>query len=104
MASEIDSKLWLIQKLFDSLGIDDKKETLIRKFIPERFCILYNATAFQPKTSDKCGLFCLYFLIHKHYNSDSSMHEILSKIFTTSPQENEIKVAQFFENDTHSKS
>ena len=83
-------------EIFDSLGIDDSKEKLIKRYVPEKLCVLYNVNQFQDKTSSTCGLFCIYYLINKFFNTDSSMKDILSEIFSSDPKKNEITVARFF--------
>ena len=82
-------------ELFDSLGVDHSKKQLIRKYIPERFCIIHNQTPFQAKDSTSCGKFSLYYVVNRFYNNDCSMNEVLAKIFSTDLQKNESKVQKF---------
>ena len=82
-------------EIFDSLGVNSTKERLLQKHIPHNFCVTFNVQPFQVKTSTSCGLFCIFYVVQKHYNNDSSMQEILSKIFSADPNRNEIKVANF---------
>ena len=79
----------------DSLGVNESKEELLRKYIPESFSIVYNVKQFQPKTSSSCGLFSIYYLIHKFYNNDSCLQEILAKIFSDDIEQNEKRVLEF---------
>lgn len=82
-------------EIFDSLGVDRTKGKLLRKYIPKHFCAIYNVQPFQVKTSTSCGLFCMFYIVQKHYNNDSSMQEIVSKMFSADPHKNELKVARF---------
>ena len=82
-------------EIFDSLGVDRTKGKLLRKYIPKHFCATYNVQPFQVKTSTSCGLFCMFYIVQKHYNNDSSMQEIVSKMFSADPHKNELKVARF---------
>ena len=79
----------------DSLEVNESKEELLRKYIPESFSIVYNVKQFQPKTSSSCGLFSIYYLIHKFYNNDSCLQEILAKIFSDDIEQNEKRVLEF---------
>lgn len=85
---------------FDSLGLDTRKQDLILKY--HRFKnvkqIKFNETRFQPLTSDKCGLFTLYFCINRLMNLDLSFRKFLEDFFSNEDKENEINVKAFFNN------
>jgi hypothetical protein len=84
---------------FDSLGIDDNKQKLLRDYcnFVNTFEIDYNETQFQDSDSSTCGLFVLYFAIHRMHNLDIDFEEILDEIFTFNTLENEKMVKYFFE-------
>ena len=44
-------------EIFDSLGINDSKEKLIKRYVPEKLCVSYNVNQFQERSSSTCGLF-----------------------------------------------
>ncbi len=85
---------------FDSLGIDDNKKKLLKdncKFsnVSE---IDFNETQFQDTSSSTCGLFVIYFAVHRMHNLDLEFDEILEEIFTLNPLDNEKRVKEFYEN------
>ena len=86
-------------EVFDSLGIDRNKEILMKEYLPDKFCVIYNVSPYQRKDTNSCGCFVLYYLIHKFYNTDCGMHELLSKVFCKNLQKNELKVAKFLKHD-----
>ena len=84
---------------FDSIGIDDHKKNLLLKYCNFKGIteINFNETQFQLSTSETCGRFVIYFLIHRNYNKDLLFTELLEDIFDRNCFENEIKVKHFFE-------
>ena len=82
-------------EIFDSLGVNRTKQKLLQKHLPKKFCVTYNVQPFQVKSSTSCGLFCIFYIVQKHYNNDSSMQDILSTIFSMDLHKNESKVATF---------
>jgi len=83
---------------FDSLGIDHIKKNFLKlnfqlKGITE---IEFNVTAVQPDDSISCGHFVLFFLIQRSHNKDLDFTDFLNEIFTTSKNDNEKLVEQFF--------
>jgi len=82
-------------EVFNSLGCDN-----IDTFMPHfqfRFAaeIEYNNTQVQKSTTSTCGLFCIYFIIHRALNFDQSLDEIMTEIFSHNLEENENKVTKF---------
>ena len=82
---------------FDSLGIDQAKKQFLKHscHFPSIKKIRFNLTAVQSSDSSSCGLFVLYFLIHRFHNKDMSYDDLLNEIFVESKSTNEEKVALF---------
>jgi len=82
---------------FDSLGIDNKKKQILfnqlKHFKVKK--VKFNVTAVQLDSSNTCGLFVLYFLIHRNYNKDVGFAEFLNSIFTSCKETNENNVLKF---------
>jgi hypothetical protein len=85
-------------ELFDSLGVSDEKETLIKEQIHIKSKYLsFNETQFQSDRSISCGKFCIYFIIHRLYNLDLNFDEFLEEFFDSDVEINEMKVEKFCE-------
>ena len=85
-------------ELFDSLGIDEEKHSLITNYCKFRTKkIIFNEDQFQDSTSDSCGYFVLYFVFERMHNLDLSFEDLLEDIFNHNHIENEEKVKQFCE-------
>lgn len=82
---------------FDSLGVNDEKIHHLNKYhvFPKHSKVLYNETQFQDNTTSTCGLFVLYFLIHRLHNLDLSFLNLLEEIFTVDCKTNETLVETF---------
>ena len=53
-------------EIFDSLGIDSKKEDDLKNFCKIRTKnLIVNETSFQANESISCGKFCIYFAINR---------------------------------------
>ena len=65
------------------------------QYFPHKFSVIYNLSPYQEKESDTCGSYVLYYIVHKFYNADCNMNEVLSKVFTNNLKKNEKKVAKF---------
>ena len=55
----------------------------------------YNTTAVQPKKSDKCGEYCLFFVCMRYFNLDLTFYELLNEIFVENEEVNEEEVVNF---------
>jgi len=82
-------------EIFNSLGSDN-----VDNFMPHfkfRFAaeVEYNNTQVQKSTTSTCGLFCVYFIIHRALNFDQSLNELMTEIFSLDLEENENKVTKF---------
>jgi hypothetical protein len=85
-------------ELFDSLGVNENKEDfyLTNLKFKEKH-LTFNQTQFQENSSETCGLFCLYFIVHYLYNYELSFDDLLEAIFVTDCSKNESLVKQFFD-------
>lgn len=85
-------------ELFDSLGVDDDKKALIK-----RYCkidvkkLKFNESSFQDKNSDTCGKFVLYYAIERMHNLDLDFEEILEDLFDKNNDKNEEIVKKFYD-------
>lgn len=82
---------------FDSLGVDEAKLKKIQtlKVFNRHSTVVFNETPFQKQTSISCGLFVLYFIIHRMHNLDMSFSELLEEIFVIDCNKNELIVEKF---------
>jgi len=82
-------------EVFNSLGFENL-DSLI-PYLKFRFTadIEFNNTQVQKSTTASCGLFCIYFIVHRALNFDQNFEEVMSEIFTHDLTQNENKVAQF---------
>ena len=81
-------------EIFDSLGCQLSVIKPHLKF--KKAVYFYNTNAFQELTSSTCGLFALYYLIHRMMNLQLSYRDLLSEIFCENKQKNENEVMDFF--------
>jgi hypothetical protein len=79
------------------LGVDDTKKDLLKKFckIKTKNKLKINETAVQSSTSTICGLFVLYFAIHRFHNADLGFNTLLNEIFSLDLSLNEQLVNEF---------
>jgi len=82
-------------EIFNSLGFENLE--IIQPYfkLRSKADILFNETSFQLENSTTCGLFSIYFIIHRILNFDMSFHDLLEDIFNASKTENESQVMQF---------
>lgn len=83
-------------QIFDSLGCDFDFVKKFLKFKNAKFT--FNTQAFQSTESNTCGLFCLYWIVHRMMSVDLSFNELLLEIFEINTTENEKKVIDFWHN------
>ena len=81
--------------VFDPLGINKRKEKLLRKYVPKEFHIDYNTNQFQDINSENCGSYICYFCLNAYFNEDLPFNELLNLIFKSDPKTNEKKVEDF---------
>lgn len=85
-------------ELFDSLGLNDDKKSLLKKYCKIKKDLIFNKTQFQRNDSDSCGYFCLYFIIERLHNYDLDFNDLLSNIFNSENLDaNERQVSLFIE-------
>lgn len=83
-------------EIFDSLGFTESKQLVFKAFAKFRSgSFIYNINQFQLDTSDTCGLFVLYFIVHRLHNFDISFEDLLQEIFSNSLSLNETFVDDF---------
>lgn len=81
-------------EIFDSLGTSKEKLADLLQ-IPIDY-ISCNEVPVQLDSTNSCGLFTAYFLIHRYMNLDYLLLELLSEIFDSNKDYNEYLVADFF--------
>lgn len=81
-------------QIFDSLGCDFDYLEKYLKFKNAKYT--YNTQAFQSENTNTCGLYCLYWLVHRMMSISLSFNELLSEIFEINSSENEKKVLSFW--------
>ncbi len=82
-------------ELFNSSGcsnLDNVKPYL--KF-PFKSQIFYNTASVQAPSTSSCGLFCVYFIIHRFLNLDQTFDEVMEDSFKPNLFENENTVQVF---------
>lgn len=84
-------------QLMDSLGANS---TFIKKnFESIDKVYVYNTFPVQPETSNKCGLYCIYFAIIKSENEDiDDFFELVKSSFSVDIKENDERVISFLKN------
>jgi hypothetical protein len=85
-----------VYELFDSYGVKINEIKPYLKFKNPKF--LYNTGAFQSIETTTCGLFALYYIIHRLLNNFDDFSELLSFIFKINVRDNEATVYSFFNN------
>lgn len=81
-------------QLFNSLGC--KFETIEPWLKFKKPIYSYNKEAFQLPTTNTCGLYCLYFIVHRMMSLELSYKELLSEIFEINTEKNEHLVRTFW--------
>lgn len=81
-------------EIFDSLGNSVDKLANLLNLPPEQ--IICNEIPVQLESTNSCGLFSAYFLIHRYMNFDLLLSDLISDIFDTNKDYNEYIVANFF--------
>lgn len=81
-------------EIFDSLGGGVQKLSSLLNIPAEK--ITCNTESFQLPFTNSCGLFATYFIVHRLMNLDLSLHDLLTEIFDSNKDYNEVLVADFF--------
>jgi len=84
-----------LYEVFNSLGFENLNELTNFFKIRTQAEIVYNETGMQLKDSSTCGLFCIYFIVHRVLNYDLSFFHLLNDIFFEDLTLNENKVVEF---------
>lgn len=84
-------------ELFDSLGVSNDKLNFFKEnnIFRKNSVVKFNESPLQISTSNTCGLFVLYFLIHRMHNLDMSFSSLMDEIFDLNLRINEDKVLEF---------
>jgi hypothetical protein len=82
-------------EIFNSLGVENIDNLKPNFRFRNHFNFTFNEQRFQSNQSTSCGLFCIYFIIHRILNFDMCFEHILEDIFNVDPQINENLVINF---------
>lgn len=84
-------------EIFDPLGWKPEHEKLLKESDILRGVtrVILSETQFQPASSQKCGLYCIYVAHHRIYNLDVPFSNLLSDIFTDNLDANDALVTHF---------
>jgi len=94
-----------ILEIFNSLGYQSLESLMPYFKFRKAFEIHFNREQLQEENSTTCGLFCIYFIIHRILNFEMPFEHVLEDIFSTNKIENENTVTQFCSNlELHSDS
>jgi hypothetical protein len=85
-------------EVFNSLGYENLDSLMPHLKFRKKFEIHFNNQQLQSNISLNCGLFCIYFILHRALNFDLSFTDLLEQIFQTDLNTNEIKVTSFCSN------
>lgn len=80
-------------ELFDALKAKTFQMLLLLKRYKTH--IATNATALQPDSSSDCGLFCIYYALHRFMNPRLPMALLLNEIFVDDKEENIMRMKSF---------
>ena len=73
------------------------KESFIEKLKKYDSIVKFNNSPVQAPFSDKCGQFCIAFLLMRIFNIDQTFGESLNSLFSADLEQNEIRVLDFIE-------
>lgn len=81
-------------EFFDSYGVKINNIKPYIKFKNPK--LIYNLGTFQSSETTTCGLYSLYFVIHRLLNNYDDFSDLLSSIFSINVSSNEALVFNFF--------
>lgn len=84
-----------IYEVFNSLGYENLDTLLPYMRLKIKADVVFNEEAFQLSDSTTCGLFCIYFIVHRVLNYDMHFDHLLQDIFVLDKEINEKKVITF---------
>jgi len=84
-----------IYEVFNSLGYNNLDSLLPYMRLRIKADVVFNEEAFQLTDSTTCGLFCIYFIVHRVLNYDMHFDHLLQDIFVLDKEKNENKVVTF---------
>ena len=82
-------------ELYDSLGITQEESNRLLFKIDQTSRAISNSTRLQPKDSENCGKFCIYFILNRYMDWDLEFNDVLNEIFSLDQNENDKKVLEF---------
>ncbi len=86
----------ILYEVFDSLGTS---KSFIKSVLKHKAGLCdFNESPLQTQSSTACGEFCLFFILHRYFNEDLDLHDILDEFFTQNLAENEVIVKNFLMN------
>lgn len=84
-----------VLEVFNSLGFESLsaiKPNLNFSFKSE---IIYNNSPVQLASSSSCGLYCIFYAVHRFFNLDLPFEEFMEDMFTSDLNKNEMLVSNF---------
>ena len=80
-------------EIFDSVVCPQS----VKKFIAQRLqcSVTSNSTRLQGKTSQSCGLFCIYYAFNRIFNLDLLANDFIADFFSATYKENERFLKEF---------
>ena len=84
-----------LYEIFDSLG--SSKSTVQKVLSGVVGQCDFNETSVQPKSSEACGQFCIFFAIQRYFNDDLEFGELLNEDFAENLELNKKKVLSFIQ-------
>ncbi len=86
-------QMYNIVEVFDSAGTSEMfLKDVLHQFKGSCVC---NVTRLQPKDSNKCGEFALFFVLNRVYNKDLDFSDLLNSLFSQDVVKNEEEVLDF---------
>jgi len=82
-------------EVFNSLGFESLATIKPHLQFPFKSNIIYNNSSVQMPTTSSCGLYCIYFVVHRFLNLDIPFDELMEDIFTSNLNKNEDLVFKF---------
>ena len=80
-------------EIFDSLVLSEFQSDKISKHF--NIGTLKNFHAYQPKESILCGVFCMFYIYNRYFNSDLTFGDFLQEFFSLTKEENEKTIVNF---------
>lgn len=82
-------------EIFNSLGFENLNAVKPYLTFPFRAELTYNNSPLQASDTSTCGLYCIYYAIHRFLNLDLNFEDFLEETFKKDVNKNELKVTLF---------